>query len=241
MKKSLIFSLCLILLTINQTTNKAYGAVEKGVAGISVTLEEITPTYLWTTTRVNLRSEASTDSDIIITLDKRVKVQKISSSDSKWTKVLHNNRVGYINEKYLRDTELPSLDFKDEDIDMLQRIVEAECTGCSIDSKENVANVIINRILDLDFPDDMESIIFQDGQFSPISDGRYFTVDITEDTIEAVNNVLNDGSKHKGIFFCNMKDVKSLSKKKWFKSLEFLFEDDSGHSYYSDKKVGGEN
>lgn len=59
MKRLVIFSLCLILLIFNQTTNKAYATVEKGVAGISVTLEEITHTYLWTTTRVNLMFSTS--------------------------------------------------------------------------------------------------------------------------------------------------------------------------------------
>ena len=213
--------------------------VEEPIEGITMSLsrvcdediEKLTSDYMWTTDRVNLRSEASTNSDKILTLDKRTKIQMISSSN-KWTKVKYEDYEGYIYTTYLRDTELPSLDFTDEEIEILQRITEAECTGQSIESKENVVSVIINRILDLNFPDTMSEIVFQDGQFSPISDGRYYSVDITKDTIEAVDNILKDGVKHEGIFFCNMKDVKLLSKKNWFKNLEFLFKDDSGHSFY---------
>ena len=214
-------------------------SAEEPITGVTMSLssisdkdiEKLTSDYMWTTDRVNLRSEASTNSDKILTLDKRTKIQMISSSN-KWTKVKYEDYEGYIYSTYLRDTELPSLDFSDEEIEMLQRITEAECTGQSIEAKENVVSAIINRILDLNFPDTMSEIVFQDGQFSPISDGRYYSVDITKDTIEAVDNILKDGVKHEGIFFCNMKDVKLLSKKNWFKNLEFLFKDDSGHSFY---------
>jgi N-acetylmuramoyl-L-alanine amidase len=115
---------------------------------------------------------------------------------------------------------------------MLQRIVEAECTDCSIEAKENVASVIINRILSTDFPDDMKSVIFDDNQFSPIYDGRYYKVDITQTTKEAVTEVLNTGVTHDSLYFCNLKDVENLSNKIWLKQLTYVFKDDSGHSFY---------
>ena len=215
--------------------------IEEPITGITMSLSSVESediesisnnNYMWTTDRVNLRSEASTNSDILTTVDKRSKVEVLKKTSSKWVKVKYEDKEGYIFSKYLRDTELPSLDFTDEEIEILQRITEAECTGQSIESKENVVSVIINRILDLNFPDTMSEIVFQDGQFSPISDGRYYSVDITKDTIKAVDNILKDGVKHEGIFFCNMKDVKLLSKKNWFKNLEFLFKDDSKHSFF---------
>jgi hypothetical protein len=215
--------------------------LEEPIAGITKSLSTVEnkyvkklvdTNYMWTTDIVNLRSEASTNSDILTTVDKRSKVEVLKKTSSKWVKVKYEDKEGYIFSKYLRDTELPSLDFTDEEIEILQRITEAECTGQSIESKENVVSVIINRILDLNFPDTVSEIVFQDGQFSPISDKRYYSVSVTEKTIEAVNNVIKNGTTNDGLFFCNINDIKILSYRQWFKNLEFLFKDDSGHSFY---------
>lgn len=78
--------------------------------------------------------------------------------------------------------------YSDEDIEILHRIVEAECTGLEFDKKVNVANVIFNRINDENFPDNIEDVVFQKNpiQFSPISDGRYYSVSPEKDTLLAI-------------------------------------------------------
>lgn len=242
MKRLILLTACITMLTIGYTNEKVYAApFEQSIAGIGVVLNKIDPIeikyaleikYQYTTERVNLRSEASTNSDILITLDNRSKVEILKSTSSDWTKVRYNNKVGYIYSKYLRDTELPSLDFTDEEIEILQRITEAEATEQSIKSKENVASTIINRVMSVDFPDDIESVVFEDGQFSPISDKRFYKVKITKDTIKAVDNVLRDGVTHDCLYFANIKDIEQLSYKKWFQCLKYQFKDNSGHSYF---------
>lgn len=78
--------------------------------------------------------------------------------------------------------------YSDEDIEILHRIVEAECTGLEFDKKVNVANVIFNRINDENFPDNIKDVVFQKNpiQFSPISDGRYYSVSPEDDTLLAI-------------------------------------------------------
>lgn len=78
--------------------------------------------------------------------------------------------------------------YSDEDIEILHRIVEAECTGLEFDKKVNVANVIFNRINDENFPDNIEDVVFQKNpiQFSPIIDGRYYSVSPEDDTLLAI-------------------------------------------------------
>ena len=114
MKKMLIITACITILILCYTNEIVYAA-EEGVAGISTVLDKIDTNsikqyidiiYKYTTDRVNLRSEASTKSSIITTLDKRVKVHLISSSNG-WSKVKYDTYEGYIYSKYLRDTELP--------------------------------------------------------------------------------------------------------------------------------------
>jgi hypothetical protein len=126
--------------------------------------------------------------------------------------------------------------YSDEDINVLQRIVEAECTGQDLESKKNIASAIINRVFSDEFPNNIPDVVFQRSsgyyQFSPIADGRYYDVEITDSTADAVTYVLQSGPVHSGVYFCNMRYVKSKSTRDWFSSLKFLFEDSSGTSYY---------
>lgn len=75
--------------------------------------------------------------------------------------------------------------FTEEELDLLFKVVQAEI-GDSDDfiQKVNIASVIFNRLKHERFPDVLAEILVYD-QFSPISDGRYEEVDVTEDTILA--------------------------------------------------------
>lgn len=75
--------------------------------------------------------------------------------------------------------------FKEEELDLLFKVVQAEI-GDSEDfiQKVNVSSVIFNRLEHERFPYTLAEILVCD-QFSPISDGRYKEVEVTEDTILA--------------------------------------------------------
>ncbi len=126
-----------------------------------------------------------------------------------------------------------------EEIEVLQRIVEAECTGHDVESKKNVASVILNRVDDRSFADTITDVVFEkiggSYQFSPISDKRYWKVKITEGTIEAVDSVLKEGVTTTALYFANRKTMSKKSRKWFDANLLYLFTDNSGHSYY-DKK-----
>lgn len=123
-----------------------------------------------------------------------------------------------------------------EERKMLEKISEAECTGQDIDSKKNIISNILNRVESDSFPSTIEKVIYQKGQYSPTSDGRIDSVEVTEETKQAVEEVLLDGTTHDCLYFFNMKDVQSSKIKKWIDNkLEFVFKDKSGHSHYIEK------
>jgi len=237
MKKLITFlCFCIILISCCSTNARA----EEGVAGISIILDKVNKIEAWTTTNVNLRSKPNTNSDIIKTLTTDTKIQKLSTNDN-WTMVSCEDKIGWIYSKYIKDTEITIIEFNDTELEILYRITEAEGTGQSIESKENIISSIINRVYDSNFPSTIEDIVFQEGQYSPIGDKRYYTVTVTEETKEAVHNVIDNGVNHDCIYFCNYDNVKSSKLRRWFdNSLEFVFKDDSGHSYYREK-VGDKN
>jgi N-acetylmuramoyl-L-alanine amidase len=132
-------------------------------------------------------------------------------------------------------TPAPKYSFTKKEIEMLERITEAEATGRSKKDKAGVASVVINRISSEEFPNNMVEVIFQHTggyyQFSPIEDGRYWDVKITKETKSVIAKILKDGVINKALYFCNPADVKSLKNKRWFASLTLLYKDDS-HSFY---------
>lgn len=129
----------------------------------------------------------------------------------------------------------PKYSFTDKEIEVLQRLVEAECTDQDIEPKKNVCSVVINRVYSDSFPDSIKEVVFENSQFSCIGDKRYYEVKITKDTIEAVNDVVTNGTTTDALYFFNMKDVKSPKIKRWINNkLKFLFKDDSGHSFYTE-------
>ena len=61
-----------------------------------------------------------------------------------------------------------------DEAQMLMKIAMAEAEADGIEGKAMVMAVILNRVKDDRFPNTIEEVIFQEHQFSPISDGRYY-------------------------------------------------------------------
>lgn len=119
------------------------------------------------------------------------------------------------------------------DLDILYRIVEAEATECDYEQKKNVTYCILARVDDSGFPDSIEGVVFDKGQFSPISDKRYYSVEITEETKKAVNEALWSASEgHKCLYFCT--DCKSYRSGFHSKLEEEFF--DGVHHYFTGRR-----
>ena len=97
----------------------------------------------------------------------------------------------------------PAYEVTQDEYDILVRIVEAEATGGNHEQKMNVASCVLARVEAPQWPDNIEDVVFQKQQFTPIWDGRYFTVKIQESTKEAVDEVLKFGKTHNCLWFCS--------------------------------------
>lgn len=125
------------------------------------------------------------------------------------------------------------ISYSEEDYNNFLRIVEAEATGGDVLSKMMVANVIINRVNHPYFPNTVTDVIFQGNgeQFSPVADGRFYTVAVTDSTIEAVNRALMGEDYSQGALF--FAAVHSVTPNCWHSNnLARLFEY-GGHIYFT--------
>ncbi len=126
-----------------------------------------------------------------------------------------------------------------EEVDMLERIVEAEASGEDMIGKILIVNVVLNRIKDDTFPDTVEGVICQktDGeyQFSPLADKRFWSVKISNDTEKAVQRALDGENYSDGALYFMARKRARGSSARWFdKNLEWLFQH-GGHEFYKNK------
>lgn len=91
--------------------------------------------------------------------------------------------------------------FDENELEKLFRTVEAEATNGTFQDKVNVAVTIFNRINHDDFGSTIDEVITPD-QFSPLQDGRYYEVIVTEETVLACEYAYVFGIiEHDALFF----------------------------------------
>lgn len=91
--------------------------------------------------------------------------------------------------------------------ELLERLVEAEAKGESLVGKIAVANVVLNRVRNEDFPNTITEVIMQEGQFTPVANGSINNTP-SEESILAVKKAIDEGYKVFGtdvLYFCNKK------------------------------------
>lgn len=125
---------------------------------------------------------------------------------------------------------------KREDYEALLRIVEAEAGSEDETGKMLVAGVVMNRVENKRFPNTVEEVVFQNEkgtyQFSPVANGTYHTVVISDETIEAVNRVLEGEDITQGALYFAAREYADSENMEWFDcSLEKLFSH-GGHEFF---------
>ena len=108
-----------------------------------------------------------------------------------------------------------------DDIWYIQCCVETETYGADFDSKTHVASVIMNRVNSDRFPNSAAAVVTAPNQFA------YFRTNISQDTIDAVNYVLENGDTTQGGLFFH-----SGAYTDTFSGAEYIFTDTCGHHIY---------
>lgn len=99
---------------------------------------------------------------------------------------------------------------------ILERIVEAEAGGEDYKGKLLVANVVLNRVLSSRFPDTVKDVVFAHNQFSPVSDGRYYSVKVSSGTRKAVKAALQGEDPSQGAVYFMERSLADRDNASWF-------------------------
>lgn len=116
----------------------------------------------------------------------------------------------------------------EEDYDILLRIVEAEAGGEDEDGKLLVANVVLNRMNSEAFPNTVKDVVMQrsskGAQFSPVASGRIWKVEVSEETIAAVQRAIEGEDISQGALYFASRRYANSDSMRWFdQCLTFLF------------------
>lgn len=127
-------------------------------------------------------------------------------------------------------------DLSDTDLEVLLRIVEAEAGNEDEDGKLLVANVVLNRLNSESFPDTVAGVVFQKekgvSQFSPVSNGSYYRVKVSEETVNAVERALMGEDISQGALYFVARKYADSQKVEWFdRNLTYLFVH-GGHEFF---------
>lgn len=106
-----------------------------------------------------------------------------------------------------------------QELDLLARIIHAEAGYEKYAGQVAVGNVIMNRIADSRFPDTLQEVIYQPGQFTPAQNGSLERIIPDESSIKAAKEVLaGEVLVEDALFFYNP----YVSTSSFFDSLEFV-------------------
>lgn len=107
---------------------------------------------------------------------------------------------------------------------ILERIVEAEAGDQDVAGRQMVANVILNRLQSSRFPNTVAGVVFAHRQFSPVSNGSYYRVTVSNTTKRAVEKALKEKDNTKGALYFMYRAGSDAGNISWFdRELTKLF------------------
>ena len=111
------------------------------------------------------------------------------------------------------------------EMELISQLVEAEAGNQSFEGKCLVVDVILNRVASPDFPNTIEEVIFQEGQFSVIENGAFDKAawNMKEDDFRAVEYEMVMHTNKEVLYFNNSSNVAGKGKKfkvggHWFRN-----------------------
>lgn len=127
-------------------------------------------------------------------------------------------------------SKIASMDWSADDSYLLAKLAMAEAESEDTEGKALVILVVLNRVWDDEFPNSIEDVIYQDGQFSPIANGRFDRVEPDADCYKALEMVqVEKWDESEGATY-----FESKSDSTWHSEhLEFLFQH-GDHYFYKE-------
>ena len=148
-----------------------------------------------TASSLRVRTQPSLEAETVGSLGNNRQV-KVLGAEGEWCQVSYNGSSAYVYSDYVSlENAVQGAMTVDEyqesqsqavsgsavsadsgDLAMLAALIECEAGGESYTGKVAVGAVVLNRVRSGSFPNDIAGVIYQSGQFSPVSSGKFQSV-----------------------------------------------------------------
>ena len=122
---------------------------------------------------VNIREKPDIESRIIDQTMLNTSFEVIGEYDG-WSMITTEDGYAYVKSEYLSDTEIEPPQYTEKDLYILAHVICGEAQGYSGEEQRYVGSVVINRVNHPEFPNSIEDVVFQRGQYACVSDGNYY-------------------------------------------------------------------
>ena len=103
-----------------------------------------------------------------------------------------------------------------DELYLLSNLVSSEARGESYEGQVAVAAVVINRVLDPRFPDDIKEVIYQRNAFSVVNNGEIYK-EPTDSAYKAAREALYGSDPTRGAIYFWNPDIATCN---WIKTLD---------------------
>lgn len=125
-------------------------------------------------------------------------------------------------ESETEETEYIRYNLNEEEKIMLQKIAWAEAGSTGVEGMAMIMQVVMNRVDDPRFPDNVHDVICAPGQFTPMYDGSYNSAQVNASTQAALDLMLSGNDLSQGaLYFCTPSAYASGN---WHRSLKLLYQ-----------------
>lgn len=207
------------------------------------TVKDCSVMTMYTEEKVNLRSGPSLNESVQSVLSEGCEVLVTGYTDD-WYRVKTDNLTGYCLKRYLTDNKPEEeenedtsasggvISYTDVELNMLCYVLQGEVGDCSDQSKMAVANVIINRVKSPLFPDSIEGVLTQDGQFDAVW-GYYSGSTVpSQNTIDCAKRALAGEDNVGDAVYYYAPNYCGADSAAWFESLTFCAEVEGQRFFY---------
>ncbi len=142
--------------------------------------------------QVNVRSAPNLESEILDQLLLNTSVEVLSECDE-WSCIATESNCAYVKSEFLQDNPVPEPAYTDEDLYIMAHALAGECHTYPDEEQLYVGSVILNRVNHAAYPNTIEDVVFQRGQYACTWDGNYYR-EPTEQNWANAQYLLKNGS-----------------------------------------------
>lgn len=171
----MMISLLFVMPVYGQVDEKDYILVETNVQPLLEQFQQAAqdnpePVYQYTSTEVHIRKAPALDAEILDTSMINTRFEVVTIIDG-WAMITTQDGYAYMKADWFVDEPIT---YSEKDLQIMAHVLAGEAQPYSDTEQRLVGSVVLNRVEHDSYPDTIEGVVFQKGQYACTRDGNYY-------------------------------------------------------------------